>query len=52
MPTNMQIFVVLQKSVPKLWDFKFPKMGQNLHPNMEGLRRDSHILSKFISRYE
>ena len=42
MPTNMQIFMLLQKSMPELWDFKFLKMGENLHANMEGFHRDNH----------
>ena len=51
MPTDMQIFVVLQKSVPELRDFKFLKMGQNLHANMEGFRRDSHICNGIIKLF-
>ena len=39
----MQISTTLQGIVRELWDFKFLKMGQNLHANMEGFRRASHI---------
>ena len=39
----MQIFVMLQETLLELQDFKFLKMGENLHANMEGFCRAGHI---------
>ena len=39
----MQISTTLQEMVKELREFKVSKMGQNLHANMEGFRRASHI---------
>ena len=36
--------MVLQETMPELSDNKFLKMDQNLHTNMEGFSRASHIL--------
>ena len=41
---NMQISITLQETVKELWHFKVLKLGQNLHANMEGFHRASHIL--------
>ena len=40
---NVQSFVPFCLAITELLDFKVWKIGQNLHANMEGFRRDSHI---------
>ena len=40
----MPNFQTLQGIVKELCNYKFLKMGQNLHANMEGFRRAGHIL--------
>ena len=44
MAISEPIFVTFYWVDTELWDFKPLKIGQNLHANMEGFRRDSHIL--------
>ena len=39
----VQGYVAFYLVITKLLDFKHWKMGQNLHANMEGFHRDSHI---------
>ena len=45
----MQIVAVLQETVPELCDLKCLKIGQNLHANMEGFRKASHILCNTLT---
>ena len=40
---------MLQIIIQKLCKFKVLKLGQNLHANMEGFRRASHILAVYIA---
>ena len=41
--TDVKILTMVHSFVLKLCDFKVLKIGQNLHANMEGFRRASHI---------
>ena len=43
---NAPTFVTFCWVVTELRDFKLWKIGQNVHTNMEGFRRDSHIYTK------
>ena len=48
----MQISAALQGIVQELTDFKFLKMGQNLHTNMEGfLKSQSHYYFTLLANY-
>ena len=40
---NVQSFVAFCLAITELLDFKVWKIGQNVHANMEGFHRDSHI---------
>ena len=41
--TDAEVSTILPQTSYKLWHFKIVKVGQNLHANMEGFRRASHI---------
>ena len=43
---NEQTFVTFHSAVAELSDFK---LQQNLHANMEGFRRDSHIYKQLAT---